>query len=109
MPDITIFGAPLNPGPFTKKEHTIITMMTAAGAAVSYSFDILLAQQEFYGQAWGWGFQILLTLSTQAMGFGMAGLMRRFLVWPAAMVVSTLVLPCLIFLADIMLHSGLQH
>lgn len=86
MPDVHIFGVPLNPGPFNKKEHTIITMMTAAGAAMSYAFDILLAQQEFYGQAWGWGFQILLTISTQALGFGMAGMLRRFLVWPAAMV-----------------------
>jgi OPT family small oligopeptide transporter len=86
FPDIHIFGVPLTPGPFNKKEHTLVTMMTAAGAAMSYAFDILLAQQQFYGQKWGWGFQILLTLSTQAMGFGMAGLLRRFLVWPAAMV-----------------------
>ncbi len=28
----------------------------------------------------------MLILSTQAMGFGLAGVMRRFLVWPAAMV-----------------------
>ncbi|KAK6071511.1 OPT family small oligopeptide transporter [Seiridium cupressi] len=86
MPNVHIFGVPLNPGPFNKKEHTIITMMTAAGAAMSYAFDILLAQQKFYGQAWGWGFQILLTISTQALGFGMAGLLRRFLIYPAAMV-----------------------
>ncbi|KAH6653062.1 OPT oligopeptide transporter protein-domain-containing protein [Truncatella angustata] len=86
MPHIHIFGIPLNPGPFNKKEHTIITMMTAAGASTSYAFDILLAQQQFYGQKWGWGFQILLTISTQALGFGMAGMLRRFLVWPAAMI-----------------------
>lgn len=33
-----------------------------------------------------WGFQIILILSTQAMGFGIAGILRRFLIWPAAMV-----------------------
>lgn len=60
--------------------------MTAAGAALSYALDILLAQEIFYQQHFGWGFQILLILSTQAMGFGLAGVMRRFLVWPAAMV-----------------------
>ena len=94
LPDTTVLGIRLNPGPFNKKEHTIITMMTAAGAASSYSFDILLAQQEFYGQVWGWGFQLLLTLATQAMGFGMAGLMRRFLVWPAAMVWPQTLITC---------------
>ncbi|ROV96080.1 hypothetical protein VPNG_09161 [Cytospora leucostoma] len=72
--------------PFNMKEHTIIVIMTAAGSALSYALDILLAQEVFYKQHFGWGFQILLILSTQAMGFGLAGVMRRFLVWPAAMV-----------------------
>jgi OPT family small oligopeptide transporter len=76
----------LNPGPFNVKEHTIITMMTAAGTAASYAIDILLAQEIFYDQKLGWGFQILLILSTQAMGFGVAGVARRFLVWPSSMV-----------------------
>lgn len=61
-------------------------MMSAAGSGVSYAMSILIAQQIFYGQAWGWGFQLLLVISTQAMGFGVAGVLRRFLVWPAAMV-----------------------
>ncbi len=104
----TVFGftAELNPGPFNVKEHVIITIMTAAGSGPSYAIDILLAQEVFYQQAFKsvslfpcssvvtrpltttcrWGFQIMLILSTQAMGFGLAGVMRRFLVWPAAMV-----------------------
>lgn len=84
-----LFGHHLefNPeAPFNMKEHTIIVIMTAAGSALSYALDILLAQEIFYKQHFGWGFQILLILSTQAMGFGLAGVMRRFLVWPAAMV-----------------------
>lgn len=76
----------LNPGPFNVKEHTIITMMTAAGSIPSYAIDILLAQEIFYQQYFKWGFQILLIISTQAMGFGLAGIARRFLVWPSAMV-----------------------
>ena len=88
----------LNPGPFNVKEHTIITIMTAAGSAVSYAFDILLAQELFYDQYFKWGFQILLVLSTQAMGFGLAGISRRFLVWPSSMVrTSLLCSPCGMF------------
>lgn len=60
------------------------TVMTAAGAASSYAIDILLAQEVYYGQFFHWGFQILLVMSTQAMGYGLAGIMRRYLVWPAA-------------------------
>ena len=84
----TLFGHrwELNPGPFNVKEHTIITLMTAAGSAVSYTIDILLAQELFYQQHFKWGFQILLMVSTQAMGLGVAGICRRFLIWPAAMV-----------------------
>lgn len=80
------YSLELNPGPFNVKEHTLIVMMTAAGATVSYAIDILLAQEIYYNQYFGWGFQILLIVSTQAMGLGLAGALRRFLVWPAAMV-----------------------
>ena len=52
----------------------------------AYATDVLLAQQVFYGQNFGWGFQLLLTLTTQCLGFGMAGIVRRFLIWPAAMI-----------------------
>ena len=47
-----VFGHELsmNPGPFNVKEHTIISMMTAAGSAASYAIDILLAQELFYNQ-----------------------------------------------------------
>ncbi|KAK2616194.1 hypothetical protein QQS21_000826 [Conoideocrella luteorostrata] len=90
VPDksFTMFGKVirLNPGPFNVKEHTIITMMTAAGSSYSYAIDILLAQEIFYNQKFQWGFQILLILSTQAMGFGVAGIARRFLVWPSSMI-----------------------
>ncbi|KAH8171481.1 OPT oligopeptide transporter protein [Sarocladium implicatum] len=85
---IRLFGKEIevNPGPFNVKEHTIITMMTAAGSMPSYAIDILLAQEIFYQQYFKWGFQILLIVSTQAMGFGLAGISRRFLIWPSAMV-----------------------
>ncbi|KAG5931379.1 hypothetical protein E4U53_001803 [Claviceps sorghi] len=86
----------LNPGPFNVKEHTIITMMTAAGSSFSYAIDILLAQEVFYQQRFGWGFQILLVVSTQAMGFGVAGIARRYLVWPSSMVWPANLVTCTI-------------
>ncbi|TWU72259.1 hypothetical protein ED733_001737 [Metarhizium rileyi] len=86
----------LNPGPFNVKEHTIITVMTAAGTAFSYAIDILLAQEVFYHQHFRWGFQILLIISTQAMGFGIAGVARRFLVWPSSMLWPANLVTCTI-------------
>lgn len=46
-----------NPHPFNMKEHTIIVVMANASFAggVAYATDILLAQEQFYGQFFGWG------------------------------------------------------
>lgn len=86
----TLFGKEftLNPGPFTMKEHTIIVIManaTFAGGA-AYGTDIITAQRAFYKQRYGWPFEIFVTMTTMAMGFGMAGIFNRFLVQPAAMI-----------------------
>lgn len=66
------------------KEHTVIVVMANCtfGGGVAYSTDTILAQRAFYGQNWGWGFELLLTISSQCVGYGIAGLMRKFLVSP---------------------------
>lgn len=38
------------------------------------------------GQDWHFSYKIMLVLSTQLIGFSMGGVLRRFLVWPAAMI-----------------------
>ncbi|KAK9443431.1 small oligopeptide transporter, OPT family protein [Metarhizium brunneum] len=76
-----------NPGPFTIKEHVVITLMANVSLGYAYSTDALLALQgrPFYNLNLGWGFSLLFTLSSQLIGISLAGLFRRFLVWPAAM------------------------
>ncbi|KAJ3497382.1 hypothetical protein NLG97_g1940 [Lecanicillium saksenae] len=76
-----------NPGPFTIKEHTVITLMANVSFGYAYSTDALLALQgkPFYDKNLGWGFSLLFTLSSQLIGISFAGIFRRFLVWPAAM------------------------
>ncbi|KAI9743160.1 MAG: hypothetical protein M1818_003455 [Claussenomyces sp. TS43310] len=88
-----------NPHPFNTKEHTIIVVMSNASFAggVAYATDILLAQEKFYGQHFGWGFQMLLVITSQMIGFGMAGIVRRFLVWPAAMIWPSTLVNCTMF------------
>ncbi|CZS90755.1 related to small oligopeptide transporter, OPT family [Rhynchosporium agropyri] len=78
----------LNSGPFNVKEHTIIIIMANAsfGGSTAYSTDVLLAQEVFYGQKFGWGYQLLLTITCQMLGLGLAGLSRKWLVEPAAMI-----------------------
>ncbi|KAM3506035.1 hypothetical protein MY11210_007727 [Beauveria gryllotalpidicola] len=76
-----------NTGPFTIKEHTVITLMANVSFGYAYSTDALLALQgkPFYDKNLGWGFSLLFTLSSQLIGISFAGVFRRFLVWPAAM------------------------
>ncbi|KAL4998892.1 OPT oligopeptide transporter protein-domain-containing protein [Aspergillus recurvatus] len=91
LPDVglTLFGTrhSLNPGPFNKKEHMIISIMASVGKALPSSRYIISSQwlDKYFGQPYAksFGYQILLALSTDLMGFGLAGLCRRFLVYPS--------------------------
>ncbi|CVK88654.1 probable isp4 protein [Fusarium mangiferae] len=76
----------LNPGPFNVKEHAIIVVMASVSFSVAYATDIILAQVVFYKQDFGLVFQLLLTISTQSVGYGIAGMLRKFLVYPASMI-----------------------
>lgn len=90
MPEkrFTTFGVrwSLNPGPFNIKEHSVICVMANVSFAVAYSTDIILAQIVYYKQDFGLVFQILLTICTQSLGYGIAGILRKFLVYPASMI-----------------------
>ena len=79
--DLNLFGnrVPLNPGSFNVKEHSIIVVMASVSFSVAYATDIILAQVVFYKQDFGLIFQLLLTLSTQSLGYGIAGMLRKFL------------------------------
>ncbi|KAM0436921.1 hypothetical protein ACHAPT_002634 [Fusarium lateritium] len=83
----------LNPGPFNIKEHAIIVVMASVSFSVAYATDIILAQLVFYKQNFGITFQLLLTISTQSVGYGIAGMLRKFLasmIWPENLVGVTL-------------------
>jgi OPT family oligopeptide transporter len=76
----------LNPGPFNIKEHAVITVMAKCVEYGAYATDLLLSQELFYGKNFGFGYEIMICLSSQLMGYAFAGLFRRFLVWPASMI-----------------------
>jgi len=67
------------------------------GGGAAYATDILLSQYVFYGQNFGGVFASLLVISTQCIGYSLAGVMRRFLVWPAAMVWPTTLVNATLF------------
>ncbi|PWY73104.1 OPT oligopeptide transporter [Aspergillus sclerotioniger CBS 115572] len=91
LPDVglILFGTrhSLNSGPFNRKEHMIISIMASAGGTLPSSRYIIFTQwlDRYFGQPYAkhFGYQILLALSTDLMGFGLAGLLRGFIVYPS--------------------------
>lgn len=75
----------LSPGPWTSKEQTLVTIMFRVSHALPYVGTQIIVQKldVFYGHEWATvGYQFMLMISTQFLGFGIAGLARRFLVYP---------------------------
>ncbi|CAH2354965.1 oligopeptide transporter 2 [[Candida] railenensis] len=76
----------LNPGPWTYKEMMLCTIIYSGASGTPYSvYNIVVMKLDrFYGMKWvTWTFQILLALSTQCLGFGFAGIMRKVCIYPA--------------------------
>lgn len=80
----------MNPGKFSKREHMLITIMTNVGFTTPYTANIIISQflPQYFNQAYAAGFlyQILIGLGTNFVGYGMAGITRRFLVYPSSCV-----------------------
>ncbi|CAK9222815.1 unnamed protein product [Sphagnum troendelagicum] len=78
------WGFSLNPGPFTMKEHVLITVFanTGGGAAATIVVNVVKA---FYKQRMDFMPSLVFVVATQLLGYGFAGLYRKVLVEPAHM------------------------
>lgn len=85
---VTLFGQELslNPGPFNIKEHALIGIAVSTGASAAYAIDILSATDIFLDYRINFIGSMIIIITTQCCGYGMAGLLRRYLVYPAEMV-----------------------
>jgi OPT family oligopeptide transporter len=75
----------LNSGPFNVKEHVLITIFANSGAGNVYAIHVVSAVKIFYKKNLTFVVSLLVVFTTQVLGFGWAGLFRRYLVEPAAM------------------------
>ncbi|TFK38745.1 small oligopeptide transporter [Crucibulum laeve] len=97
IPNWSVFGVPLNPGPFTVKEHVLITIMASVGAGSAYATDIVAVQRVYYNQTYNFSYQWFVVMSTQLIGFSIGGIARRFLVAPPSMIWPTNLVNCALF------------
>ncbi|KAJ3191541.1 hypothetical protein HK101_007617 [Irineochytrium annulatum] len=86
---LRVLGIDLNPGPFSLKEHALIYVCCSAGSNTAFAIYNVVGQRYKLGQdlsiAWGLAFAVV----SQIFGYGLAGLCRRYLVRPVAMLWPT--------------------
>ena len=80
------FAYGLPRGTWNEKEHSCVYVSSNVSFGFAFATDVIVEQTQFYKQDVGIVYQLLLTLSTQILGYTFAGLSRRFLVRPAGMI-----------------------
>ncbi|KAI5824670.1 OPT superfamily oligopeptide transporter [Schizophyllum commune Tattone D] len=72
----------LNPGPFSIKEHTIIVIMSSTASNVALGMEIVAALDLFYNIRLNPAVAMFQIFASQMIGYGVAGMLRTFLVYP---------------------------
>ncbi|CAN6678868.1 unnamed protein product [Malus baccata var. baccata] len=79
----------LNPGEFNVKEHVLISIFANAGAGFgsgpAYAVNIVTIIKAFYGRKISFFASWALVITTQVLGYGWAGIIRKYVVDPGAM------------------------
>jgi OPT family small oligopeptide transporter len=70
---------------FNIKEHALITIMANVSIGSAAATQVIEALVKFYNVPSQGGFEVLLCITTQLFGFGLAGMASRWLVGPASM------------------------
>ncbi|KAF9624539.1 hypothetical protein IFM89_011713 [Coptis chinensis] len=89
---MTKWSFSLNPGPFNLKEHVLIIIMASAGSGGVYAVGIITIVKAFYRKQLNPTAAFLLCHTTQLLGYGWAGIFRKYLVdspymwWPSNLV-----------------------
>ncbi|WWC91168.1 OPT family small oligopeptide transporter [Kwoniella dendrophila CBS 6074] len=77
-----VLGWGLNNGPFSIKEAILVSVLSSSGSSAAYAADILAIMDLYYSTKLGPLPSILLLLTTQCIGFGLAGMLQSLLFLP---------------------------
>ncbi|KAJ7632953.1 OPT oligopeptide transporter [Roridomyces roridus] len=102
------FSFRINPGQFHVKEHAIIVICVnlSSGTALGMTGLVAMSSKEFWNTDFGPGFAVLFILTTQFIGFGLAGLARRWIVYPGALIWPSTLTSTVLFRT---LHEPQEH
>ena len=90
----TIFGLQINPGPMSTKEYALATIMGSSGIYTHTSVECMTIQRLYYKFHIDHFTGILFILVMELLALSLAGILRRYLIWPASMVWPTSVMGC---------------
>ena len=76
----------LGQGRWNEKEHACVYVSSNVSFGFAFATDVIVEQHKFYHQDVPILYQLLLTISTQIIGYAFAGMARRFLVRPPSMI-----------------------
>ncbi|MCJ1411801.1 hypothetical protein MMC19_005893 [Ptychographa xylographoides] len=85
IPKSGFIGRWFNPHKFNHKEHAAIVIMSSSAATCALGTEVLAVQRLYYSTSPNAGASIFLLFSSQLLGYGIAGLMRKTLVYPTKM------------------------
>jgi len=86
IPKTGFLGRWFNPHPFNMKEHAAMVVIASSAAQTALAVEVIAVQRLFYDAAPNVFISILVVISSQCVGYGFAGLLRRVLVYPTKMV-----------------------
>jgi len=82
IPNHNRIGRLLNPGPFNQKEHVFVVIMAGTAAGAALGTEQLAAQALYYNEEPNPASAIFMLFSSQCIGYGLLGVMRRTFVYP---------------------------
>ncbi|CAG8734673.1 11977_t:CDS:10 [Gigaspora margarita] len=88
----------LNPGPFNYKEHVCIAAAATAGGSTAYATAVISVQELFYNTRVNFLIGFLLLLSTQMIGYGLAGFVRKCVYYHQQLIIKNNHLKIIIYL-----------
>lgn len=75
----------INPHPFNRKEHTAILIMAMSASAAALGTNVLAVDQLWYNEKMNAGMAVFMLFSSQLVGYGLIGLLRKNLIFPTKM------------------------
>jgi hypothetical protein len=82
IPKWGLLGRWLNPHTFNHKEHAAILIMSSTAARSAMAAEVIAVQRLWYNKTPNAAVCIFLIFSSQILGYGVAGLLRKILVYP---------------------------